>query len=102
MNKTISEAIHKKRIIQFSYSDAEGNVHQRLVEPYAYGLTKQGHEAVRCYQVGGSSESKLPTWKLFLVDRMAGLVITDKTFEGSAPGYAHGDRGLNPLYCCIP
>jgi len=102
MNNKIFEAITNKRLIQFSYADTEGNVHQRLVEPYAQGITKQGFEAVRCYQVGGSSESALPAWKLFLITRMTGLVITEKTFSGNAPGYAHGDKGLNPLYCCIP
>ncbi len=102
MNNNISEAIHNKLLIRFSYADGEGKVHRREVEPYAYGVTRQGHEAVRCYQIGGSSESTLPGWRLFLVDRMIGLVVTDETFEGSAPGYAHGDKGLNPLYCCIP
>lgn len=101
MNRTISEAIQNKRLIQFSYTDVQGNVHLRIAEPYAYGITKQGHEAVRCYQIGGSSESSIPAWKLFLTDRMVGLVVTEKTFAGTAPGYAHGDKGLNPLYCCV-
>jgi predicted DNA-binding transcriptional regulator YafY len=102
MNNTISEAIRNRRIIRFLYADEAGNIHKRVVEPYAYGVTKQGNEAIRCYQIGGSSETEIPGWKLFLVDRMTGLIITDETFEGCAPGYAHGDKGLNPIYCRIP
>jgi predicted DNA-binding transcriptional regulator YafY len=102
MNSLITNAIRDKRLLQFSYADSAGKVHQRLVEPYAYGVTKQGHEALRCYQVGGSSESGLPAWKLFLVARMSDLLVTDRTFAGNAPGYAHGDKGLNPLYCYVP
>jgi predicted DNA-binding transcriptional regulator YafY len=102
MNKIISEAITNRRIILFLYTDDEGNIHKRIAEPYAYGVTKQGNEAVRCYQIGGSSETEIPGWRLFLVDRITDLIITDETFEGCAPGYAQGDKGLNPIYCRIP
>lgn len=97
----IIDAISNRRVIQFSYTDADSNIHLRVVEPYAYGLTKQGNEAVRCYQIGGSSESSIPCWKLFLINRMVGLTVSNKTFYGAAPGYAHGDKALNPLYCCV-
>ncbi len=52
MNTIISEAILAKRLIQFTYVDAKGNIHLRIFEPYAYGINKEGKEAVRCYQTG--------------------------------------------------
>lgn len=94
MNSTVCAAIRNKRIVRFAYADNEGNVHQRHVEPYAHGVTKQGKEALRGYQVGGTSESKIPGWKLFLIERMSGLTMFDQLFEGSAPGYAHRDMAL--------
>jgi len=102
MDVTVCEAIQNKKVIRFGYTDKEGNGHQRIVEPYAHGVTKQGNEALRGYQIGGSSESKIPGWKLFLVERMSGLTITDQSFKGSAPGYAHGDTALNPIHCRVP
>ena len=101
-NSTLCQAIESMRVIAFTYEDKEGNVHHRRVEPYAHGETTAGNAALRGYQIGGTSESEIPGWKLFIVERMAGLRITEGTFAGSAPGYAHGDRHLNPLYCQVP
>lgn len=102
MEGIICRAIHRRKIISFTYADNEGNIHTRLVEPYAHGITRQGNEALRGYQIGGTSESTIPAWKLFLVARMTGLRITEKSFDGTAPGYAHGDKDLNPIHCHIP
>jgi hypothetical protein len=101
MNKSIVEAIQNKRIITFWYADEQGNLHKRIAEPYAYGITKQGNEALRCYQVGGTSDSVIPGWKLFLVERISSLVVGNQVFSGSAPGYAHGDKALNLIYCYL-
>lgn len=101
-NPAICRAISSMKIIEFGYADAEGNFHHRVVEPYAHGRTTAGNDALRGYQVGGTSESKVPDWKLFLVDRMTGLRIADRTFAGAAPRYAHGDKDLSPIYCRVP
>lgn len=102
MNQVICDSIQQMKTIAFDYSDEEGNVHHRIVEPYAHGLTTRGNEALRGYQVGGNSETTVPGWKLFVVDRMAALKVTEDTFDGTAPGYAHGDSALNPIYCRVP
>ncbi len=101
MNQAIYDAIQDKKIITFYYADERGSLLKRVAEPYAYGLTRQGNEAIRCYQTGGSSETVIPGWKLFLVDRMSRLVVGEQTFDACAPGYAHGDKGLKPLFCCV-
>jgi len=101
-NPMICGAINSMKVIEFDYADEAGNVHHRIVEPYAHGATRRGNDALRGYQVGGTSESEIPSWKLFLVKRMIGLRITDCTFTGTAPGYAHGNRDLTPIYCRVP
>lgn len=101
-NLTICTAITSTKVIEFDYADEEGNFHHRIVEPYAHGATKRAKDVLRGYQVGGTSESEVPGWKLFLIERMTGLRMTDRTFAGTAPGYAHGDSALDPIYCRVP
>lgn len=56
MNPTICDAIRNRRILRFSYDG-----HPRIVEPHAYGLSRERAEVIRCYQTGGTSYSdKLP------------------------------------------
>jgi len=102
MEGLICRAIRHRKVISFAYADNKGSIHTRLVEPYAHGITRQGNEALRGYQIGGTSESAIPGWKIFLVERMAGLRVTEQSFAGTAPGYAHGDKDLNPIHCRIP
>ena len=101
----ICEAIRDKHIIEFDYRDPEGNFSHRVVEPYVYGRTSQGNDAIRGYQVGGTSHSDSSgtgIWRLFLCDRMRDLRETDRGFAGTAPDYAHGDSALDPVYCMVP
>ena len=103
-NAEICRAIHDEKVITFTYSDQEGNPHNRVVEPYAHGLTKQDNLALRGYQIRGTSESKfaLPCWRMFLIEKMTQVTVTDESFADNAPGYAHGDPDLNPIYCRVP
>jgi predicted DNA-binding transcriptional regulator YafY len=97
----ICEAINSMKVIEFDYADKVGNIHHRIVEPYAHGVTRRGKDALRGYQIGGTSESEVPGWKLFVVERMIGLIITGRTFTGTAPDYALGDKDLSPIYCRV-
>ena len=101
-NAIICEAIQNMSVILFGYADDEGNLHSRVVEPYAHGVTRRGNDALRGYQIGGTSETEVPGWKLFLVERMTNLRLDNRVFAGNAPGYAHGDRQLSPIYCLVP
>jgi hypothetical protein len=100
-NAILCGAINSMKVIEFGYSDKEGNFHHRIVEPYAHGITRRGKDALRGYQIGGTSESVIPDWKIFLVQGMTGLRITNRTFT-IHPEYAHGDKDLNPIYCRVP
>ena len=101
----ICEAIRDQHIIEFDYYDSHGNSTHRVVEPYVYGRTSRRQDAIRGYQVGGTSQSDSSgtgIWRLFLCDRIRNLGRLEDTFAGTAPGYAHGDPALKPIYCRIP
>ena len=94
MNTLISQAIDGKRLLDFHY---EG--HHRIVEPHAYGVNDKGHHLLRCYQVGGSSEShKSPYWRLFLVGDMRGLQVLSQSFSAARSGYKRDDKAMIRIY----
>ncbi len=102
INPAICDAIASMRIVEFDYTDARGNQHHRVVEPYAHGRTAQGQDALRGYQIGGTSEAgEIPAWRLFLVDRMVNLRVMNTPFSGDAPGYARGESVLSSIYCMV-
>ncbi len=102
MNNAICQAIHEMKLLTFTYADRQGNIHKRIVEPYAHGVTKAGNEALRAYQIAGTSESEIPNWRLYVVDRITNLNISEQGFDGTASGYAHGDKDLDPIHCLVP
>ena len=60
------EAINSKKIFSFMY---EGG--RRYVEPYCYGVLKNGNKALKAYKIKGSSTSgKKFGWKTFLISKM--------------------------------
>lgn len=92
----ICEAIRELRLIELRYDWG-----YRLVEPHAYGRNYKGDELLRCYQIGGESESGQPVgWKLFRVDDITSLHIRADRFAGPRPGYNPNDKALDArIYC---
>lgn len=90
-----------------TYVDTEKkNSGGRLIQPYAYGLTKSGKPCVRAFQVSGNSLRGTPKWKLFLVERIKSWKNTDMKFieppkeQGyfNAPDYnSNGDLGMSTV-----
>ena len=95
MDPVICHAIQERRVLTFRYDG-----HPRTVEPYAYGVTKAGHEALWCYQTEGSSRSRtVPGWHLMRIDKMIGFTVSSATFATPRPDYQRGTAGLSPLFC---
>jgi len=96
MNQQIFNAIKEMRVIKFYY---EGN--QRIVQPHAYGIHKNtNNEVLRAYQVGGySSSGKIPGWRLYIVNKISNLEITNETFDNPAPEYRKNDSAILQIYC---
>ncbi len=100
----ICGSIQAKRVVTFTYPDRDGNVHNRVVEPYALGVATDGSDALNGYQIGGTRADDLdvPGWGMFLIKRIIRFAVTDQAFAGNAPGHEHAASALNPIYCRVP
>lgn len=68
---TVMDAIDNRTRVYIDYSDEDNNAPgQRLIEPYALGITRAGNLALRAYQYQGSTLRGIPKWKLFRLDRI--------------------------------
>ncbi len=95
MNPLFHDAVNKRCVLEFTYQG-----HHRVVEPHAYGLSRQHNEVIRCYQTGGTSSSDtLPCWRLMEIAQIRDLVVSDKHFVGTRPGYARGDMHMSTIFC---
>ncbi len=91
MNSVICQAINNRKLLKLAYHWGF-----RLVEPHAYGVNNNGHDLLRCYQVGGASDSGQPKgWKLFRVDEIHQLHVTEDSFSRPRDGYKRGDTALD-------
>ena len=97
VNEVIREAIQRRRVVKLFY----GGGH-RLVEPHCYGLSRDGKELLRAYQISGYSQSgQTQGWKLFRMDRASDISITDLYFQGPRPLYNPQDRAMAHIHCSL-
>ena len=90
MNCSISAAINERKLIELDYEPG-----YRIIEPHAYGFSKDGNELLRAYQLEGASASgEHENWKLFRVDRITQLAVLDQHFDHPRPGYRQGDSAM--------
>jgi len=95
--KNILLAIKNKRCLEFYYNGG-----YRTAEPYCYGVSRKGNDLLRAFQTGGYSESSEPAnWKLFAVEKMSNITITDEEFSGNRPEYKLNDPAMEDIYCNI-
>lgn len=82
MNAVLCGAINDQNIVEFYYDGA-----RRIVEPFCHGISTAGNEVLRGYQISGfSSSGTVPDWKLFNLDEIFGLNVTEETFAGEHHG----------------
>lgn len=98
MRKDICSAIDSRKVISFYY---RGGV--RFVEPFCYGIHKSfGNEVLRGYQVRGYSEFGEPSgWKIYPVDKISNLVITNDNFRDDRKDYNPDDPMMKKIICRI-
>lgn len=90
-------AIQNKKVISFVY-----NNERRLVEPFCCGLNHKLNQVLRGYQIKGYSQSlEVNPWRLYLLDKIYNLEITDKYFDGDRSGYNPNDSDIIKIYSCI-
>lgn len=94
MNTDILDAISDMKLIEFYY-----NGEYRIVEPHTYGISKTGNDVLRAFQIaGGSNSDKNTGWKIFRVDDMTNINISEDAFGGPRTGYKKGDSAMVRIY----
>ena len=79
LDESFRTAIQNRRMVRLHYAGKD-----RIVEPHDYGI-QNGRLRLLAYQVGGSSSGKLPNWRWMDVDRISGMQLLDRTFQGGRP-----------------
>ena len=87
---------HKRVIINYHTKGEDKSTGARVVEVYAYGLTKAGNPVIRCFQPYGDTTSRVPSWKFFRLDRISAWKETNQTFNRPADFFYKGLGEFNP------
>lgn len=87
---------HNRVIINYKSNGGDEANGARVIEVYAYGLTKAGNPVIRAFQPYGDTLSKVPSWKFFRLDRITDWKPTKQTFSEPASNYYSGLGEFNP------
>lgn len=96
VRNTIIDCLKEKKLCTIRYND-ENPTTDRVIEPYAYGLTNRKNYAVRAYQVDGPIGKQQNTkdgWRLFRIDKILNVQKTDQDFVPNRPLYNPNDKGM--------
>jgi len=101
-NNDIVDSIDRHKVISIFY-DGDGieNRGYRDIEPYCYGNSKDDNPVLRGYQLAGVTDTEVPGWKLFRIDKIVSWdekidnnisVVFNEPQDGFNP---NGDNGMN-------
>lgn len=71
---------HTRVIISYNSHGEDKSNGARVIEVYAYGLTKLGNPVIRAFQRYGDTTTKAPSWKFFRLDRIKSWLETNQKF----------------------
>lgn len=94
----INDAIdnHVRIIINYRSKGEDIANGARVIEVYAYGLTKAGNPVIRSWQPYGDTTSRTPAWKFFRLDRITYWKPTRQVFTEPASVNYKGYGDFNP------
>lgn len=94
----VNDAIDKKYQVEIEYhSNGEDEaIGPRIIEVYAYGLTKTGNPVIRAFQPYGDTTTSIPNWKFFRLDRITKWKPTNRYFTQPASDYYSNVGAFNP------
>lgn len=96
--KSVNDAIDRKYEVLINYRGEEGeHTGIREIQPVAYGTTKAGFPAIRAFQPNGDTSSRVPSWKLFRLDRIESWKPQPNNVFDEPPGFQQQVLGqFNP------
>lgn len=93
----LCQAIAQRKRLAFEYDGL-----YRLVDPYCHGFTARGSEVLRAVQVAGESRSGgLGVGKLWSVEKIVALAVSDQAFEPNDPNYNPQDSVMKSIHCQV-
>jgi hypothetical protein len=95
----INNAINNKNEVIIYYDgDENTSKGKRNVEVYAYGISMAGNPVIRAYQLSGDSDTIVPEWKLFRVDRISQWSVLKRRFTTPRPKFnPNGDKSMKSV-----
>jgi predicted DNA-binding transcriptional regulator YafY len=107
-NQAINDAIDNKYMVNIMYSDSpDAPPTKRYIQIYVYGVSKDGNDVIRAYQLGGTSKTgaRKGWWRLFRLDRIQSVTPTNMKWYkpvhmhgGSAKEYMPNDKEMISIY----
>lgn len=97
----VQDAIKEKYRVVINYNSHGEDIAMgwRIIEVFAYGLTKSGNPVIRAYQPQGDTASKVPSWKFFRLDRILDWKPTGQYFTQPRLGFnPNGDKTMSMIY----
>ena len=90
MESLITRAIETKTVLRLYYDPG-----WRFIEPHCLGVGKDGQILLRAYQIHGATRSgEDRSWKLFRLDKLHLLEVTNDNFIGPRPLYNPNDSAM--------
>ena len=95
----INAAINNKNEVIIYYDgDENTSKGKRNVEVYANGISLAGNPVIRAYQLRGDSDTIVPEWKLFRVDKISQWSVLNRRFSTPKPKFnPSGDKSMKSV-----
>lgn len=101
----IGSAIDNRHRVIINYHSKGKDEHTgaRVIEVYAYGQDKNGHDVIRAFEPYGDTTTTVPHWKFFRTDRISSWKETGQTFNHPpSPKYGkfnpNGDKTMATVH----
>lgn len=107
--KKIEDAIRNHWATEIKYQSEidtdKKHVRKRYIFPVAYGVSKSGNDVIRAFQSMGDTNTVIPKWKFFRIDRIKSWVNKPKTNfdtkklgDANSPYNPNGDKSMTKIY----
>jgi len=96
----VLKAIKNKKVTTIYYEgDNVNNPGWRTIEPVCAGTTKRNKPVVRAWQTEGVTDTEIPGWKFFVLNKIRHWSPTMDEFTEVRPNYnPNGDKSMNQVW----
>ena len=100
----VNDAIQNMHKVKITY-DKNGHNRARIICPVAYGISTAGNPVVRAFQEAGDTNTSVPKWKLFRLERILSWEnLSNQPYDiHKLVGFnKNGDEQIETLYTIAP